>query len=43
MVGAIFCAALIAVKLIIIYRIALVRDRRDKRHALYQKILKYNN
>lgn len=43
MVGAIFCAALIAVKLIIIYRIVLVRDRRDKRYALYQKILKYNN
>ena len=43
MVGAIFCAALIAVKLIIVYRIALVRDRRDKRYALYQKILKYNN
>lgn len=43
LVGAIFCIALIAVKLIIIYRIVLVRDRRDKRYALYQKVLKYNN
>lgn len=43
MVGAIFCAALIAVKLVIIHRITLVRDRRDKRYALYQKVLKYNS
>lgn len=43
MVGAMFCAALIAVKLIIIHRIVLVRDRRDKRYALYQKVLKYNS
>lgn len=43
MVGVIFCAALIAVKLIIIHRIVLVRDRRDKRFALYQKVLKYNS
>ena len=43
MVGAMFCVALIAVKLIIIHRIVLVRDRRDKRYALYQKVLKYNS
>lgn len=43
MVGAMFCAALIAVKLIIIHRIVLVRDRRDKRYALYQKVLTYNS
>lgn len=43
MVGAIFCIALIAVKLIIIRRIILVRDRRDKRYALYQKVLEYNS
>lgn len=42
MVGAMFCVALIAVKLII-QRIVLVRDRRDKRYALYQKVLKYNS
>lgn len=43
MVGAMFCVALIAVKLIIIHRIVLVRDRRDKRYALYQKVLTYNS
>lgn len=42
-VAIVFCAVLIAVKLIIIHRIALVRDRRDKRYALYQNALKYNS
>lgn len=41
-VGVMFCITLIAVKLVIIHRIDLVRDRRDKRYALYQKVLKYN-
>ncbi|WP_085830861.1 hypothetical protein [Collinsella vaginalis] len=41
-VGAALCLALIVIKLIIIGCILRVRDRRDKRYALYQQAIKYN-
>lgn len=41
--GMVICLVLMAVKLLMIHRIILVRDRKDKRYALYQKVLKYND
>lgn len=42
-VGAVFCLILLAIKLVIIRSIVRIRDRRDKRYALYQQALKYNS
>ena len=42
-VGVVFCLILMVIKLVIIWSITRIRNRRDKRYALYQQALKYNN
>ena len=41
--GVVLCGALLAIKILIIHRIVLVRDRRDRRYERYRDVLKYND
>ena len=41
--GVVLCGALLAIKALIIHRIVLVRDRRDRRYERYRDVLKYND